>query len=108
MHIAKNPKAKMSKFFINKYEPTPYSSGCRTQISIKAGNERPSIDKHSAPTRDVKLPRSGIARAMRTVEKLEIQNSSLKDYKDKLTSHNNNTTAHSKFPPGAVRGISVH
>ena len=62
------PNIMSNKFFHNLYlyGPKPGFSQSVTS-SIIAGNTNPNIDKHTAPTSEIKPPRFGTAIAMTTV-----------------------------------------
>ena len=69
-NTAKNPKHAMNIFFMTINDrDTPHVSRQKTQVSIRAGNMRPRVDKHKAPTKDMNKSNLGIATASKTVEK---------------------------------------
>lgn len=67
MNIEKKPNAIRSRFLNSTIKQNPYESGWSTQISIKAGKVKLSIETPRAPIRAVNRPRSGTARAKRTI-----------------------------------------
>lgn len=67
-NTAKNPKHAMNIFFMTiNVRDTPHVSRQNTQVSIRAGNMRPRVDKHNAPTNDMNKSNLGIATASKTV-----------------------------------------